>query len=89
MRLDKDINGGYYSESIQKRRKKMKHYTVVPNKDVTTWFLKIENEVPIEEYDKKDEAIDAGEEMARQNQLSKLAILNKDHELEEERNFND
>lgn len=67
----------------------MKHYTVVPNKDVTTWFLKIENEVPIEEYDKKDEAIDAGEEMARQNQLSKLAILNKDHELEEERNFND
>lgn len=65
----------------------MNRYTVVPDKDVKVWFLKVENTAPVEEYDKKDKAVNAGEEMAKQNTPSTLEILDKNHELVEERKF--
>lgn len=61
----------------------MKHYTVAPNKDATTWFIKMEDIAPLEEYDKLDKAIEAGERIARENKPSTLAILTKDHDVEE------
>lgn len=67
----------------------MKHYTVAPNKDATTWFVKIEDTAPFEEYDKKDMAIEAGEKLAQENKPSTLSILTKNHDVAETRTFED
>lgn len=67
----------------------MRNYTVAPNKDATTWFIKIEDVSPLEEYDKFDKAIEAGERVAQENKPSTLTILNKDHEFEEKRTYED
>ncbi|ASK62320.1 hypothetical protein CFK37_09205 [Virgibacillus phasianinus] len=65
----------------------MKHYTVTPNKDATTWFVKIEDVAPTEEYDKYDKAINAAVQIAEENSPSKLSILDKYHEVVETRTF--
>lgn len=67
----------------------MNHYTVAPNKDVTTWIIKIEDIASADEYDKYDDAIKAAEDMARQHQPSTLNILNEYHENVETRTFTD
>lgn len=65
----------------------MNKYYVVPDKDATAWYVKIENVAPVEEYDKKDKAIEAGEKIAQENKPSSLIILDNNHETEDERNF--
>ncbi|WP_174615683.1 DUF2188 domain-containing protein [Virgibacillus ihumii] len=65
----------------------MKHYTVAPNKDATAWYVKIEDVAPTEEYDKRDKAIEAAEETAKENKPSTLSILTKEHEVEEKRTY--
>lgn len=66
----------------------MKRYSVVPNKDVTGWFVKIEDVAPTDFYDERDTAVEKAEEMAQENKPSKLQILDQNHEVEEERTFN-
>lgn len=65
----------------------MKHYSVAPNKDATAWYVKIEDVAPTEEYDKKDKAIEAAEETAKENKPSTLSILSNEHEVEEKRTY--
>lgn len=65
----------------------MKEYSVVPNKDVTGWYVKIEDVAPTDLYDERDTAIEKAEEIAESNKPSKLYILDQDHAVEEERNF--
>lgn len=65
----------------------MNRYYVVPDKDATAWYVKIEDVAPIEEYDKKDKAVEAGEKMAEENKPSTLIILDNAHEIEDEWNF--
>ncbi|MGV2621160.1 DUF2188 domain-containing protein [Halobacillus sp. ACCC02827] len=65
----------------------MKEYSVVPNKDVTGWFVKIEDVAPTDLYDERDTAIEKAEEMAKGNSPSKLSIMNQNHEVEEERTY--
>ncbi|HEX7064549.1 MAG TPA: DUF2188 domain-containing protein [Bacillales bacterium] len=66
----------------------MNHYTVVSNKDITSWHVKIEDVAPLETYDKKDKAIEAGERLAKQNRPSTLSILDdENHDLEEKRTY--
>ncbi|HET7580026.1 MAG TPA: DUF2188 domain-containing protein [Bacillales bacterium] len=67
----------------------MKHYTVAPNKDATIWYVKTEDIAPVEEYDKKDKAIDAGEQLAVENKPSTLSILTADHEVAEKRTYDE
>lgn len=67
----------------------MKHYTVAPNKDAMTWLIKIEDVASLEEYDKLDKAIEAGERIAQGNKPSTLTILAKDHNVQEKRTFED
>lgn len=67
----------------------MKHYTVAPNKDATTWLIKIEDVASPEEYDKYDKAIEAGKRIAQENKPSTLTILTKNHEVKEKLTFDD
>ncbi|MFB4211726.1 DUF2188 domain-containing protein [Shouchella sp. 1P09AA] len=65
----------------------MKEYTVTPNKDATTWFVKIEDIAPHEEYDKQAKAIEAGEKLAKENQPSRLIIFDEYHDQQEIRTY--
>lgn len=67
----------------------MKNYSVAPNRNATAWYIKLEDVAVEEKYDKLDKAIEAGERMAQENKPSTLTILNKYHEVEEERTFDD
>lgn len=65
----------------------MKKYTIAPNNDATAWFVKIEDVALYEQFDKYDKAIEAGENVAEENKPSTLTILDKDHNVLEERTF--
>lgn len=65
----------------------MNEYSVTPNKDVTGWFVKLEDAVPSTEYVAKDDAIEKAEQMAKNNKPSKVVILDKEHAVIEERTF--
>jgi len=57
----------------------MKLFSVTPNVDVTGWIVKLEDEVPEEEYEAKDDAITAAKQHAEKNTPSKVQILDKEH----------
>ncbi len=65
----------------------MKEYSVVPNKDVTGWFVKIEDIAPTKLYDERDTAIEKAVEVAENNKPSRVLIMDQNHEVEEERTF--
>lgn len=65
----------------------MKEYTVAPNKDVTGWYVKIEDVAPTDLYKMRSTAIEKAEELAQGDTPSRLLILNEQHEVEEERTF--
>ncbi len=65
----------------------MKEYTVTPNKDATTWFVKVEDVAPLEEYDKQSKAIEAGEKLAQENEPSRLIIFDEYHKQQEIKTF--
>ncbi|APC49207.1 DUF2188 domain-containing protein [Virgibacillus halodenitrificans] len=65
----------------------MKKYSVAPNVDVTGWFVKLEDVAPEEVYDAKDDAIAAAEQMAKENSPSLLEILDKHHNVVEEKRY--
>ncbi|UCZ54144.1 DUF2188 domain-containing protein [Bacillus shivajii] len=63
----------------------MKTYSIRPNKDADAWHLKLDDAVPEKEYDKKDEAVEAGTKVAEQNKPSKLVIYNHLNEVIDEK----
>lgn len=65
----------------------MKNYSVAPNRDASVWIVKLEDVAPMEEYAAKDEAIAKAEEMAKSDNPSKLSILDKYHNVVEERTY--
>ncbi|WP_059103572.1 DUF2188 domain-containing protein [Shouchella shacheensis] len=65
----------------------MKEYTVVPNKDATTWYVKAEDVAPIEEYDRQTEAVEEGTRLAEVHKPSKLIIFDENHEKQEIKTF--
>ncbi|RIU91199.1 DUF2188 domain-containing protein [Oceanobacillus picturae] len=65
----------------------MKTYSVVPNVDVSGWFVKLENVAPEDVYEAKDDAIAAAEQMAKENTPSMVEIMDKDHNVIEEKRF--
>ncbi len=65
----------------------MKKYSVEPNKDVTGWFVKIEDTAPTDLYDEKSVAIEKAEELAKENKPSKVSIQDENKEVIEERTF--
>ncbi|MDL4842451.1 DUF2188 domain-containing protein [Aquibacillus rhizosphaerae] len=65
----------------------MRNYTVAPNKDATAWYVKVEDVAPTQKYDKKDKAIEAGEQLAVENKPAILTILTNEHEVADERTF--
>jgi len=62
-------------------------YSVTPNVDVTAWFVKIEDAVPEDVYDSKDEAIEVAEQLAQENSPAKVEIMNANREIEKELKF--
>lgn len=52
-----------------------------------TWFVKLEGVAVEEEYDKYDKAIEAGENMAKNNKPSTLTIFNENNQEQEKRSF--
>lgn len=65
----------------------MNMYSVAPSVGVDSWFVKLEDIAPEEEYAAKDDAIAAAEKMAKENSPSTVKILDKDHNVIEERKF--
>ncbi|MCA0971158.1 DUF2188 domain-containing protein [Halobacillus litoralis] len=65
----------------------MKEYSVVPNKDVTGWFVKIEDVAPTDEFDERDQAVEKAVELAENNKPSRVLIMDQNHEVESERTF--
>ncbi|MYL36002.1 DUF2188 domain-containing protein [Pontibacillus yanchengensis] len=65
----------------------MNEYTVAPNKDATGWLVKVEDVAPTEHYIDRDSAVEKAEEIAKEHSPSKIYILDKYHEVEEERSF--
>ncbi|WP_106496566.1 DUF2188 domain-containing protein [Lentibacillus sp. Marseille-P4043] len=63
----------------------MKKFSVAPNKDVTGWYVKLEDVAPTDEYIAKDDAIEKAEQLAKSNKPSKVIILDKNHEIIEEK----
>lgn len=66
----------------------MKTYSVAPNVDGTGWFVKLEDVAPEKLYGAKDDAIEVAKQMAAENSPSKLIILDKFHQVLEEKQFN-
>lgn len=65
----------------------MRTYTVTPNVDASAWFVKLEDVAPEEVYDTKDEAIAEAKRMAEENSPSIVEILDKDHNVLEEKRY--
>ena len=65
----------------------MKEYSVVPNKDVSGWYVKMEDVAPTEYHSTRDDAVLEAEGLARENAPSKLVIYDTQHEVEEKRQF--
>ncbi|GAA0440789.1 hypothetical protein GCM10008983_17320 [Lentibacillus halophilus] len=65
----------------------MNMYSVAPSNEVMTWFVKLEDVAPEEEYELKDDAIAAAEQMAQDNRPSMVKILDKNHNVLEKRKF--
>lgn len=65
----------------------MKCYSVAPDQEAERWIVKLEDVAPTEEYTSKDGAIAAAEELAKENSPSKLQILDKEHNVIEERKY--
>ncbi|MFD2628614.1 DUF2188 domain-containing protein [Oceanobacillus kapialis] len=65
----------------------MKKYSVVPNVDVSAWIVKLEDVAPENEYAAKDDAIAAAEQMAKDNSPSMVEIMDKEHNVIEEKRF--
>ncbi|WP_195258955.1 DUF2188 domain-containing protein [Bacillus paralicheniformis] len=65
----------------------MKVYTVTPNAETDGWFLKLEDTAPIELYDTRTEAVEKGEEMAKENRPAKLVIYDRQDNKEDERSY--
>lgn len=65
----------------------MKEYTVRPNKDADAWFLKIEDVAPEQDFDKMDEAVEAGKKVAEENKPSRLIIYNHLNDVVDEINY--
>ncbi|WP_377891319.1 DUF2188 domain-containing protein [Alkalihalobacillus sp. R86527] len=65
----------------------MKEFTVAPNKDVTGWYVKVEDVAPTDLYKMRSDAVEKAEELAQGDTPSKVLILDEKHEVEEERKF--
>lgn len=66
----------------------MKQYSVVADKDASGWFVKLENVAPTSYYKKKDNAIEAAEELAKENKPSKLTVFqDNNHDVSETRTY--
>ncbi|MCM2674229.1 DUF2188 domain-containing protein [Alkalicoccobacillus plakortidis] len=65
----------------------MKEFSVVANKDATTWMIKAEDVAPIHEFDKRDDAVEKAKELASENQPSKVEIFDAANELVEKQVF--
>ncbi len=65
----------------------MNMYTVVPAPKEAGWIVKLEDVAPDGEYQTEDEAIAAAEKMAKDNKPSTVKILDKEHNVVEERKF--
>lgn len=66
----------------------MKKFTVRPDKNADSWFLKLEDVAPQENFDQMDDATAAGKKLASENSPSQLTIYNQHNEVVEEINFN-
>ncbi|MFC4023938.1 DUF2188 domain-containing protein [Oceanobacillus longus] len=65
----------------------MRTYSVTPNVDASAWFVKLEDVAPEEVYDTKTEAIEVAEQLAKENTPSLVEILDKDHNVIEEKRY--
>jgi hypothetical protein len=63
----------------------MKEYTIVPNKDSSGWYVKLEDVAPENLYDNRSIAIDEAEKLAMDNQPSKILVYNEELELVDEK----
>lgn len=73
-------------KTVAKRNK----YWVVWNSILDKWQLKKEgNSIALRNFDRKQDAIDYGIQVARNNQPSQLIIKKKDGTIEEERTYGD
>ncbi|NGP44433.1 DUF2188 domain-containing protein [Bacillaceae bacterium SIJ1] len=66
----------------------MKKYSVVPNKEVNGWFVKIKDIAPTEHYDTQSEAVAKAKELAKNNTPSQIDILNEEHNITESLYYN-
>ncbi|CEI82344.1 hypothetical protein J18TS1_18690 [Oceanobacillus oncorhynchi subsp. incaldanensis] len=65
----------------------MKTFSVVPDANETSWYVKLEDVAPEEVYGSKDDALSAAEQMAKENTPSKVEIRDKDDNIQEEKRF--
>lgn len=65
----------------------MKEYSGVPNKDVSGWYVKIENVASAEYHSSRDDAVLEAEGLAKDNAPSKVVIYDAQQEIGEERLF--
>ncbi|MGF2616568.1 DUF2188 domain-containing protein [Rossellomorea vietnamensis] len=65
----------------------MKEYYVVPNKDESGWFVKIEDVAPTSLFNGQSEAIAEAEKLAKENQPAKVLVENENNEVVSEKTF--
>ncbi|MGM0845233.1 MAG: DUF2188 domain-containing protein [Bacillota bacterium] len=65
----------------------MKEFYVVPNKDESGWFVKIEDVAPTNLYNGQSEAVAEAEKLAKENQPAKVLVENENNEVVSEKTF--
>lgn len=65
----------------------MNMYSVVPAPKDAGWIVKLEDVAPDGQFQTEDEAIATAEDMAKNNRPSIVKILDKNHDVVEERKF--
>ncbi|MDM5197465.1 DUF2188 domain-containing protein [Fictibacillus enclensis] len=65
----------------------MNDYSVVPDKGVNGWIVKIQDVAPTEAFPSRAEAIAEAERLAKEDSPSRVLVYDSKLEIEEEKSF--
>ncbi|MDN4526848.1 DUF2188 domain-containing protein [Fictibacillus fluitans] len=65
----------------------MNDYSVVPDRGVNGWIVKLQDVAPTETYTSRAEAIEEAERLAKENTPSRVLVYDSKLEIEEEKKF--
>lgn len=65
----------------------MMDYSVVPDEDVNSWIVKIQDVAPTDSYSNKEKAIAEAEKLAKEDSPSRVVVYDSQLKVEDEKWF--